>query len=77
MVTEYTTRGGSFAASKPRLWSPTRILGNTGFSSYDLAPDGKRFAIFMRPEAAAREETRRVTLLLNFFDELRRRSPKK
>jgi hypothetical protein len=75
MVTQYAVRGGSFLAGKPRLWSPTRIFGSTGFSDPDLAPDGKRFIVFSRPEPAGRVEAPRVTLLLNFFDELRRHSP--
>ena len=75
MVTQYAVRDGSFLARGPRPWSPTRILGNTGFSNQDLAPDGKRFAIFPQPEPVAADETPRVTLLLNFFGELRRRSP--
>ena len=74
MATQYTTLGGSFAADRPRLWSSTRILSDTGFTNDDLAPDGQRFAIFVRPEAAARDMPR-VTFLLNFFDELHRRLP--
>jgi len=44
--------------------------------NYDLAPDGKRFAIF--PELKPPTEDKgnvHVTFLLNFFDELRRRAP--
>jgi hypothetical protein len=42
----------------------------------DLAPDGKRFAVFAAPEPAAGEMgSVHVTFLLNFFDELKRRIP--
>jgi serine/threonine-protein kinase len=41
-----------------------------------LAPDGKRFVIFPRPEAATQAKGNlHVTFLLNYFDELRRRAP--
>ena len=41
-----------------------------------VAPDGKRFAVFPRPEATGGEKgSVHVTFLLNFFDELKRRLP--
>jgi serine/threonine-protein kinase len=73
MVADYTISGDSFVASKPRVWSPTPFLGNTGFTALDLAPDGKRFATSQRAESADRDKPR-VTMLLNFFEEIRRRS---
>jgi len=75
MVAEFTTKGDSFAAGKPRLWSQTQIF-DTGNVHADLAPDGKRFAVFPRRETAGEDKTAlHVTFLLNFFDELRRRVP--
>jgi len=42
----------------------------------DLAPDGKRFAVFPLPEANGEGKGFvHVTFLFNFFDELRRRVP--
>jgi hypothetical protein len=42
----------------------------------DLAPDGKRFAVLALPETPPGEKgTVHVTMLLNFFDELKRRIP--
>jgi Tol biopolymer transport system component len=72
MVSEYSVRGSSFEASKPRVWSKQR-LHQTGFTNFDLAPDGKQFAIVPEPSGSATEV--RVTVLLNFFDELRRQIP--
>jgi len=41
--------------------------------NYDLAPDGKRFAVQMPVESPEAQEARsHVTLVLNFFDEVRR-----
>ena len=72
MVADYTVSGSSFEASKPRLWSNQRLF-QTAFTNFDLAPDGKQFAIV--PDASAAPTEVRVTMLLNFFDELRRRLP--
>ena len=72
MVSDYTVRGSSFEASKPRLWSKQRLLP-TAFTNFDLAPDGKQFAVV--PDSSASPTEVRVTMLLNFFDELRRRVP--
>jgi Periplasmic component of the Tol biopolymer transport system len=74
MAVDYTVNGDSFVPGKPRLWSDRQILF-TGSSNLTLAPDGKRFAVFPPPEISkGRNEAVRVTFLLNFFDELRRRS---
>jgi hypothetical protein len=51
MVTEYTAKGDSFTYSKPRLWSDVQIREAAGRRYFDLAPDGKRFAVFLRPDA--------------------------
>ena len=47
-------------------------LFGAGIRNLDLSPDGKRFAVFPRPEAADEQKgSVHVTVLLNFFDELR------
>jgi serine/threonine-protein kinase len=75
MVVPYQIADGALMASKPRVWATMPPIGNTGFSSYDLAPDGKRFAVFMRPPGTADEQ--RVHVLFNVFGEIRRVSPAK
>jgi Tol biopolymer transport system component/predicted Ser/Thr protein kinase len=77
MVVDYTAKGDSFAAGKPRVWSDAQIRPPAvGSSPLDLAPDGKRFAVFPMSGAAAEDKgSVHVTFLLNFFDELRRRVP--
>ncbi len=74
MVTNYTVKGESFVPEKPRVWSPKQ-LANLGLTpNYDLAPDGKRFVALMPAESAQpREVQNHVTLVVNFFDEVRRR----
>ena len=74
MVAAYTTEGDSFLADQPRLWSETRFHSTNVFEKFDLAPDGKRFAILMAADEAGEQEApTRVTVLHNFFDDLRRR----
>jgi Tol biopolymer transport system component len=76
MVADYTAKGDSFVAGKPRLWSETQIRGTGAVVNLDLAPDGKRFAVFPMPDPKAEEKgSVHVTFLLNFFDEVTRRIP--
>jgi Tol biopolymer transport system component len=75
MAVGYNAKGDSFAAGKPRVWSETRLMLNSGgISVYDLAPDGKRLAAILASDQTGGEPTH-LTFLLNFFDELRRRAP--
>ena len=75
MVVDYTVNGDSFGFGKPRLWCDKQIF-YPGFLNLDLAPDGKRFAVFPMPEDQGGEKgSARLTFLLNFFDELKRRLP--
>ena len=78
MAVTYAVKGDSFVTDKPRPWSNTQ-LSNTGLTmNFDLAPDGKRFAVLMPAEGQETTEAQRhAILLLNFFDELRRRAPLK
>jgi hypothetical protein len=74
MVVTYSAKGDTFTAEKPHVWSDTRVLDpNSLFWNLDLGPDGKRFAVFPRPQAG--QGSVHVTVLLNFFDELRRKVP--
>ena len=75
MVADYTVRGDSFSAGKPRVWSPTQIRRTSVAQNFDLAPDGKRVAFFPRPAEDQSKGSLHATFLLNFFDELRRRVP--
>ena len=74
-VANYTVKGETFVADKPRVWFGKQ-LANIGLSpNFDLVPDGKRFAVLMPAQSAEPRETQsHVTLALNFFDEVRRRT---
>jgi hypothetical protein len=77
MVADYTTSRDSFVADKPRVWSQTALPYRSVFSPFDLAPDGLRFVVALYPRETAEEQKSldTVTVVLNFFDELRRRVP--
>jgi len=73
MVAAYTVEGDLFRAEKPRVWSPGFAPVRGADRTYDLHPDGERVAVLK----ASGDEARRdhVTLIQNFFDELRRIAP--
>jgi hypothetical protein len=77
MVVPFSLEGGTFRPDQPRQWSPLAVPAHasTGFWNITMAPDGKRFAVLMPAEQPLGN---RVTFVMNFFDEVRRRTaPKK
>jgi hypothetical protein len=74
MVANYTVKGESFVADRPRVWFGKQ-LANLGLTiNYDLAPDGNRLVVLMPVDSAEPRDTHsHVTLVTNFFDEVRRR----
>ena len=74
MVAGYSTKGNAFVAEKPRLWSNARYWTGNNTRDVDVAPDGKRMIVVLDPPL---ETPTHVNLLLNFFDEVRRRAPAK
>jgi hypothetical protein len=81
MVAPYTVEGDSFRAEKPRLWSEGRYLARltraVSFRSFDLHPDGERFAVASVPETQTNARQDKLVFIFNFFDELRRIAPAK
>jgi hypothetical protein len=75
-VAGYSVKGDSFVADKPRQWSPAPLVLRA--SLFDLTPDGNRMVMAL-PEGTTEsgKPSTHVTVLLNFFDELRRRAPVK
>jgi serine/threonine-protein kinase len=73
MALDYTVNGDSFVPGQPRPWSDKQLF-NPGRLNLDLAPDGKRFAVFQSPEASGPAKGAvHAVFLLNFLDELKRR----
>jgi serine/threonine-protein kinase len=77
MAVTYTTTGDGFSPGKPRVWSEKKVAHVTVGNTYALAPDGKRCAVVLDAGGSTEEQraTDSVTVLLNFFDELRRHVP--
>jgi serine/threonine-protein kinase len=78
MVAGYTANQHSFVPEKPRQWSPAPLFRptNNALWNLDIAPDGRSFVVLAPPESGGEEPTTvHATILLNFFDELRRRLP--
>jgi serine/threonine-protein kinase len=79
MVATYSVNGDSFVPDRPRLWSASRIFDPAAGPlvwNLDLAPDGKLFAVFRRPDSTGEQRgSVHVTFLENFFDYLKRRVP--
>ncbi len=80
MMATYTASGDSFRADKPQLWSsgqftnPAKTLGGA-ISNFDLHPDGKRFAVLKSSGTEEAAALNKVNIVLNWFDELKRRVP--
>ena len=76
MVASYKVRGDSFLPDKPRVWSEKRLASFISTRSYDLAPDGKRIVALMPADGPEAQKSQgQLIFLLNFFDEVRRRTP--
>jgi len=76
MVAGYTVNGESFETGEPRTWSDKPVLRTQVTRNFDLAPAWKRMVVFPRTaENEGPQGSVHVTLVLNFFDELRRRLP--
>ena len=76
MVAGYAVKGDSFVADKPRMWSEKQLGTSAGAANnVGLAPDGKRIVALMPVNTAeAQKAQNHVTFLMNFFDEVRRRT---
>ena len=74
MVASYSVEGDSFRADKPRLWSEARNMQRRQ-RSFDLHPDGERFALAAVPETPTATKQDKLVFIFNFFDELRRIAP--
>jgi hypothetical protein len=74
MVAGCEAKGDRFAADPLRRWAPIEIARTGNFRSFDLAADGRVIAFPVRADATEASSVH-VTVLLNFFDELKRRMP--
>lgn len=71
----YIAKGDSFAAGPPRVWTEMRLRTHGFGRNFDVTPDGKRLAAILLVDANSENRPTRLTFLLHFFDELRRKAP--
>jgi serine/threonine-protein kinase len=75
MVAPYVVEGDSFRAEKPQPW-PNGIYEPRGYQRmFDVHPDGERLALRPAEQGPDGAKHDHVTLIFNFFDELRRLAP--
>jgi Tol biopolymer transport system component/predicted Ser/Thr protein kinase len=76
MVLSYSVKGDAFLADTARPWTDKRLANVGAGRSFDPTPDGKRLAALLSADTAEPKAQHEVTLLENFFDEVRRRAGK-
>jgi serine/threonine-protein kinase len=74
MVAAFTVEGESFRAERPVRWSDGRYVMRAFSRSFDLHPDGERFALASAAQTAATKPDH-LTFIFDVFDELRRIAP--
>jgi serine/threonine-protein kinase len=71
--------GPSFQAGTPRLLFERRLAVRTGGNSintnYDISPDGRRFLMVQEAVQQAEAPPTQIHVVLNWFEELKRRVP--
>lgn len=74
LVTNYRVEGNTFIVGATRAW-PSQPLADTGvLANFDLAPDGQHLVALMPAiPATGRQTVNHVTVVLNYFEEVRRR----
>ncbi|MBI3210660.1 MAG: protein kinase [Candidatus Solibacter usitatus] len=74
IVVDYSVKGGAFTPGTPRVWRErVSISGNPLIATFSAAPDGKRL-IIPASSASARDYAPQSSVLVHFFEEVRRRA---
>ena len=71
MMVPVQTSGPQFSSGRPAKVFDTKYSGN--FYSYDVSPDGRRFLMMKESPAGGQNEPRSMVVVLNWFEEVRRR----
>jgi serine/threonine-protein kinase len=79
MVAKYRVVGNSFQHGRAELWSPGQFTDRGLAANFDVAPDGKQFAVLKVPDTSESTERAldKIVLVQNVFEELRRVAPPK
>ena len=74
MAVDLTTQP-AFSVGKPKLLFDGRyVLNSASFPYYDVTPDGQRF-LMVKPVEQEQEAATQINVVLNWFEELKRRVP--
>ena len=73
MTVSVDTSGPRLTFGRPAKLLDTKYAGN--FYSYDVTPDGRRFLTMKNSTADGPHHARSMVLVLNWFEEVRRRVP--
>jgi Tol biopolymer transport system component len=73
MAVPVQTSGPQFSSGRPAKLFDTKYSGD--FYSYDVTPDGRRFLMMKESSAGDRAHPPSMVVVLNWFEELRRRVP--
>jgi hypothetical protein len=73
MSVPYNAKGDTFTPGKPHVWTDAAMMALGTYTSWDLAPDGKRIVAFFRGQNDNQPPVTHLTFLLNFTDDLQRR----
>jgi hypothetical protein len=72
MAVDFRVVGGEFQPDLPKLWIDAQ-LADTGMGpGFEVAPDGRLVALMAPPESLPPQSASNVTLVLNFFSEVKR-----
>ena len=73
MAVSYSVEGDSLRAGRSCLWSEGQFTNRGSDQNFALHPDGKRFAVLKVTEATEGVALDHLTLVTNWFDQVRRR----
>ena len=75
----FATKGEAFPPHRPVEWSSVPSVRSGNYIAHDLAPDGKHIITIppLLADSAGEKSSVPMTVLLNYFDELKRKVPLK
>ena len=74
MVVDYAVDGDTFVPGPPRLLFEVPTPPDVGRATYDVTADGQRFLVLLPAEGDEAQATQ-LTVVLNWFEELKRLVP--
>ena len=73
MMATYATKAGLFTVERVRQWSDKQLFDTGVLANYDVGRDGRIAVLLPAGEPEDRQSENHVTIMLNFFEQVRRR----